>query len=76
MIRSVIQNPKALSSKNLERGGDEMGMCVCRRRGGGTYRLLRPVHIWVCRYGAMQRANRTSLSYNGAEEQIDWIVLI
>lgn len=28
VIRSVIQNPKALSSKILERGGDEMGMCV------------------------------------------------
>lgn len=29
MIRSVIQNPKALSSKILELGGEEMEMCVC-----------------------------------------------
>ena len=31
VIQSVIQNPKALSSKILERGGDEMRMCVSVR---------------------------------------------
>lgn len=48
VIRSVIQNPKALSCKILERGGDEMKMCVCvcvyECVGGGG------AHIWVCRY--------------------------
>lgn len=28
VIRSVIQNPKALSSEIWERGGDQMGTCV------------------------------------------------
>lgn len=57
VIRSVIQNPKALSSKILERGGDEMGMCVCVCVcvcGGvcmcGGVCIRSPVHIWVCRY--------------------------
>lgn len=45
VIQSVIQNPKALSSKILERGGDEMGMYVCVRRGGGC--TVSPVHILV-----------------------------
>ena len=39
VIRSVIQNPKALSSKILERGGDEMGMCVC---------VCVCVYVWLC----------------------------
>lgn len=58
VIRSVIQNPKALSCKILERGGDEMKMCVCvcvyECVGGvvlvGGVRIRSPVHIWVCRY--------------------------
>lgn len=59
VIRSVIQNPKALSCKILERGGDEMKMCVCvcvyecvggGGRAGGGVRIRSPVHIWVCRY--------------------------
>lgn len=29
VMRSVIQNPKALSSKKLERGGDDVYVCKC-----------------------------------------------
>lgn len=48
VTRSVIQNPKALSSEILERGGDEMEMyvcvCVCvNREGGGC--TVSPAHI-------------------------------
>lgn len=47
VMRSVIQNPKALSSKKLERGGDGVRECVLSQKRG-RYRLI-SVHIWVHR---------------------------